>query len=186
MQNVRMTLNGKSSNAVMHHYDAFIRTQFYKVEKYSHVILNDFTEAREVVTLNIMCVLHHSVFGKLDPALFSRLFELNNRHCGVTLFEHFLWQPEVFIDRYVIHSPKSASAKAQAKYIADAGRLRHEYLRSRFNEAKVQEMTQALCTRGIVWMMNMRNESLGSFSSDLNADALTHRCTLIMDVSEIC
>lgn len=180
-----MTLNAKSTNAVSQHFDGYLRVQFFKADKYSHVILNDFTEARDVVRLNVMCVVQHVVFGKSDSVLWAKLFEMNQRHCGVTLLEHFLWQAEVFIEKYVAQSPKSTAARAQAKYVADAGRGRNEFLRSRFNEAKVLEMTQALCGRGVVWMMSMHREAQRRGVVDVNADALTQRCSLIMEVRVI-
>lgn len=183
LQNVRMTLNAKSTTAVAHHFDGFLRVQFFKTEKYSQVILNDFTEARDVVRLNIMCVVQHVVFGRSDAVLWGRLFEMNQRHCGITLLEHFQWLPEVFIDRYVVQSPKSTAAKAQAKYGADAGRLRNEFLKGRFNEARVLEMTQSICGRGVVWMMGMHKEAQNQGALDVNADVLTQRCSLIMEVS---
>lgn len=183
LQSLRMTFDINTLTSVMHYFDAYLRTQFFKIEKYTHVILNDFTEARDVIKVNVMCVLHHSVFGKLDPALFGRLFEVNSRHCGITLVEHFLWQPEVFIGRYVVLSPKSAAAKAQTKYIGDAVRLRHEFWKNRFPEAKIQEMTQALCGRACVWMINIRREAKFNGAFEVNANSLTQRGNLIMDVS---
>lgn len=181
MQNVRMALNAKSINAVSHHFDGFLRVQFFKTDKFSHMILNDFTEARDIVRLNVMCVVQHMVFGKSDAVLWGRLFEINQRHCGLTLLEHFQWQPEVFIERYVVHSPKSTAARAQAKYVADAGKGRNEYLK-RFNEAKLVEMTQAICGRGVVWMMNMYKEAKKRGALDVNGDALMQKCSFVMEV----
>lgn len=178
-----MNLNAKSTSSVAHHFDGFLRVQFFKTEKYSNAILNDFTEARDMVRLTIMCVVQHVVFGKSNSVLWGRLFELNQRHCGISLLEHFMWLPEVFIDKYVVQSPKSTAAKAQTKYVADAGRLRNEFFKSQFNEAKVLEMTQALCGRGVVWMMNMHKDAQRRGSLDMNAEALTQRCSLIMEVS---
>lgn len=181
-QNVRMALNAKSANALAHHFDGYLRVQFFKVEKFAHVILNDFTEARDVIRLNLMCVVQHVVLGKSDGGLWTRLFEVNTKHCGITLLEHFQWQPEVFIERYVVQSPKSTAAKAQVKYVTDAAKGRNEFFKSRFNESKVLEMTQTLCGRMVVWMMNMHKEAERRGALDLNADALTQRCSLIMEV----
>lgn len=182
---VTLNCNSKTSAAFAYHFTAYIRTQLYKIDKYGPIILNDFSESRELIKCNVMSVLCHNVFGKMEASNFSRLFEINNKYCGITLLEHILWHAEVFIGKYALQGKKSAISKAQMKYISDAPRVRQEFLKTKLSDFRVTCLTQKLCLRVFAWMLKVR-EAQQSDRVDVNVDNLNNRCSLILDVSYKC
>lgn len=182
LYSVTINCNSKTSAAFAYHFTAYIRTQLYKIDKYGTLILNDFNESRELIKCNVMCVLCHNVFGKMEAGTFTRLFEMNNKYCGVTLVEHVLWHAEVFIGKYVLQGNKTAISKAQLKYISDAPRVRQEFLKTKLSDYRVTCLTQKICLRIFAWMLKVR-EAQQSDRVDVNVDNLNYRCSLILDVS---
>lgn len=156
--------------------------QLYKIDKYGPLVLNDFSETRELIKFNVMSVLCHNVFGKMEASTFTRLFEMNNKYCGVTLVEHILWDAEVFIGKYALQGKKSAISKAQLKYISDAPRVRQEFLKTKLSDYRITCFTQKMCFRVFAWMLKVR-EAQQSDRVDVNVDNLNYRCSLILDVS---
>lgn len=179
---VKLQFDNKTTSAFSYHYLAYIKTQFFKIDKYPALILNDFSESREIIKINVMCILNHNVFTKLEQNMFTRLFDINTKYCGIALVEHILWCPEMFVSRYIVHATKTAASKSQTKYIADAPKLRQEYLRNKFNDFRMASLAQKICLRVFVWTTKVR-ETQQREQVDVNADSLNYRCSLILDVS---
>lgn len=192
LQTVRNTgLEAAAAAAVALHWASFVRVQLQRLETATQptapsqhqqpLLLNDFAEARDAIKVNVMAVLLHGVFGRLEPPMAGRLFELNGRLCGVTLLEHFAWPAEVFCGRHVVFAPRSAGAKLLAKYCADAARQRHEALRTRFAESRVSAAAQTLCARVLVWLMQVREAASRPAAAEVNGAALFSRASLLLD-----
>lgn len=191
LQQVRNTgLDPGAAAVVAQHWAAFVRVQLQRIEtaaplaapSQQPLLLNDFAEARDAVKLNVMAVLLHGVFGRLEPPMAARLFDLNGRLCGVTLLEHFAWLPEEFFGRHVVYAPRSAGAKLLAKYRSEAVRTRHEALRTRFAEPRVAAAAQTLCARVLLWQLQVREAAARpSATADLSGPVLTARAALLLD-----
>lgn len=191
LKSVRHSLDVQACITLSQHGEAYLRAQLYRFDRVATVagqtalLLNDFVEARDVVKVNVMAVLMHCIFGRLDVTLSQRIFELNTRHCGVTLLEHFLWMPEEFFAKHVRYAPKSTGAKALAKYVAEAPKLRHETMRSKYSESRMTVVVQTLCARAMMWLMQIRDAAIATERPELTNAMLTTRAVLVMEVSEI-
>lgn len=188
LQSARMSI--PTASLLAQHWDAYLRAQLHRIETGADAVagqLSDFVEARDVVRLTVASVMLHCVHGRLDAALAARMFEVNVRHSGVTLVEHFQWMPEEFVARHLVYASKSAAAKAVAKYCADAGRLRNEVMRKQFAEVRLGQMAQTLCARVLMWQLQVGSEVAGEKAGcdGMTGATLTARATMIGEVSGI-
>lgn len=180
---VAMNFDATTLAAFIHHFTAYLRTQFSKIERFDAIALNDFTDSQALIKCTVMCALGHNVFGAdVAGQFFVRAYEINSKYCGIALIENVPWLPDEFIGRYVRQAEKSPANRAQLKYVADATKTRMECLKKKFSEYRVTCATQKMCLRAFVWMMKVR-EAQQSDRYDINVNNLLHRCSLILDVS---
>lgn len=192
LQSVRQSLAARAAGTLSQHCEAYLRAQLHRLERTAGgtaggqptVLLNDFAEGRDIVRVNVMAVLMHGVFGRLDVPLAQRIFELNTRHCGVTLLEHFQWLPEEFFAKHVRYAPKSSGTKALTKYVTDAVRLRHDTMRSKYAEPRMTVLVQTLSARVMMWLLQMREAAARVERPEVTTAMLQARAVLVMEVSE--